>query len=194
MSKPITHTAHDDAPLSAARDPDATADAAAGIQTREGDSLIGRTVSINRPRSALYDAWRNFTLFPRFMENVQSVTRLDAKRSHWVVAAPGGQSVEWDSLIDEDRPGELISWHSEPGASVHHTGRVEFSEASSGRGTVVRLTLAYDPPLGAVGKVVAKLFQREPNIQARRELRRFKQLMETGEISTAQPPDAAPRA
>jgi uncharacterized membrane protein len=29
------------------------------------------------------------------------------------------------------------------------------------------------------------MFQREPAIQARRDLRRFKQLMETGEIATA---------
>jgi uncharacterized membrane protein len=58
----------------------------------------------------------------------------------------------------------------------------------------VTATLLYDPPVGAVGKLVAKLFQREPNIQTRRELRRFKQLMETGEISTAEPPAAAPRA
>ena len=47
------------------------------------------------------------------------------------------------------------------------------------------LTLTYDPPGGVVGKLVAKLFQRDPAIQARRNLRRLKQLMETGEVATA---------
>jgi uncharacterized membrane protein len=36
-----------------------------------------------------------------------------------------------------------------------------------------------------IGKVIAKVFQREPALQARRDLRRFKQLMETGEIAVA---------
>ena len=44
--------------------------------------------------------------------------------------------------------------------------------------------IAYDPPGGVIGELVAKLFQREPRIQTRRDLRRFKQLMETGEIAT----------
>jgi uncharacterized membrane protein len=47
------------------------------------------------------------------------------------------------------------------------------------------MTLLYDPPAGAIGRFVARLFQREPGIQARRDLRRFKQWMETGEIATA---------
>ena len=54
-----------------------------------------------------------------------------------------------------------------------------------GRGTWVSATILYDPPSGIIGKVVARMFQREPAIQARRDLRRFKQLMETGEIATS---------
>jgi len=121
------------------------------------------------------------------------VTVLDAARSHWVVKAPADSTVEWDSIITEDRPGELIAWTSAEGASVANSGRIEFRDSSNGRGTVVTVTIAYDPPLGAVGKMFAKLFQREPKIQARQDLRRFKQLMETGEIATSQPPYAAPR-
>ncbi len=77
---------------------------------------------------------------------------------------------------------------------MRNAGRIEFRDSTNGRGTVVTALVIYDPPGGALGKAVAKLFQREPNIQARRELRRFKQLMETGEISTSAPPSAAPRA
>ena len=64
-----------------------------------------------------------------------------------------------------------------------NSGRVEFRDAGQ-RGTVVTATITYDPPFGVVGKIIAKMFQREPAIQARRDLRRFKQLMETGEIAT----------
>ena len=151
----------------------------------ESEHVIGRTVTINRPRHELYAFWRDFRNLPRIMENIESVTELDERRSHWVVRAPAGQTVEWDSVIVEDIPDELISWQSEPGADITHSGRIDFRDARGGRGTLVSATIAYDPPAGAVGKLVAKLFQREPKIQARRDLRRFKQFMETGEIATA---------
>ena len=92
-----------------------------------------------------------------------------------------------------DVPGEVIAWQSTEDAPVPNSGRVTFRDAPGGRGTQVELRIAYDPPGGAVGQMAAKLFQREPNIQARRELKRFKQLMEAGEIATAEPGPAAPR-
>ena len=118
------------------------------------------------------------------MENVERIDVLDAARSHWVVKAPGGRTVEWDARITEEREGEVIAWTTEEGADVANSGRIEFRDAGA-RGTVVVATIAYDPPGGTIGKIVAKLFQREPAIQARRDLRRFKQLMETGEIATS---------
>jgi uncharacterized membrane protein len=151
----------------------------------EAQHFIGRTVTINRPRHELYAFWRDFGNLPRIMENIESVTELDERRSHWVVRAPAGQTVEWDSVIVEDIPDELISWQSDAGADITNSGRIDFRDAPGGRGTWVTATIAYDPPAGRVGKLVAKLFQREPKIQARRDLRRFKQFMETGEIATA---------
>ena len=88
------------------------------------------------------------------------------------------------TTITEDRPDEAIAWKSEPGSEITTEGRVEFIPAAPGRGTMVRLTMRYDPPGGIVGKGIAKLLQREPHIQARRDLRRFKSLMETGEVAT----------
>jgi uncharacterized membrane protein len=151
----------------------------------EAEELVGRTVTINRPRHELYAFWRNFGNLPRILENIESVTELDERRSHWVVRAPAGTTVEWDSEIVEDIPDELISWQSAPGADITNSGRIDFRDARGRRGTLVTATIAYDPPAGAAGKLVAKLFQREPQIQARRDLRRFKQFMETGEIATA---------
>lgn len=182
MTQPISHTAHGDAPLSTAKNPDTSA---LEVEASEGHELIGRTVTINRPREELYTFWRTLTNLPRFMENIESITVIDERRSHWVVSAPAGAKVEWDSVIVDDIPGELISWKSAEGADITHSGHVEFREARGGRGTEVTATILYDPPAGTLGKIIAKLFQKEPKIQARRDLRRFKQLMETGEISTS---------
>ena len=148
------------------------------------DHVVGRAVTINKPAAELYAYFRDFTKLGTFMENVVRVDVLDAQRSHWVVKAPAGKTVEWNARITEERDGELIAWASEEGADVPNAGRVEFRDAGL-RGTVVTATIAYDPPAGTVGRLIAKLFQREPAIQARRDLRRFKQLMETGEIATS---------
>jgi uncharacterized membrane protein len=193
MTSPISHTAHNDAPLSAAKNPNPMA-TPGELRPQTGDVLIGRSVTINRPRDELYSFWRDFNNLPRFMHNVQSVTVQDEHRSHWVIDAPAGKSVEWDSKITHDEPGRLIAWESLDGGSVRNSGQVEFLDSPDGRGTVVRVTLTYDPPGGSVGKLVAKIFQKEPKVQARQDLRRFKQLMETGEVATAHPQDAAPRA
>lgn len=153
-----------------------------------------RAVTINKPRQELYAFWRDFKNLERFMENVEKIEVLDQTRSHWTVSAPGGGSVEWDSLVVEDQPGRRIAWRSADGADIDNSGWIEFEDGPPGRGTVVRVEISYDPPGGTVGKLAAKVLQREPRIQARRELRRFKQLMETGEVATSKAPDAAPRA
>ena len=175
----------DDAPLSASKHNSAAVEAMTdSLLEKRGDSIVGRAVTINQPRAELFAYFRDFTNLPSFMDNVERIDVLDAKRSHWVVKAPGGKTVEWDSVITDEVDGEYIAWASEPGADIDNSGRVDFRDAGA-RGTVVTATLLYDPPAGVVGKLIAKLFQREPAIQARRDLRRFKQLMETGEVATA---------
>ncbi len=194
MAESISHTAHNDAPLSAAQSAKPESMDYPELDAHKGDKLVGRSVTINRPRDELYAFWRKFENLPLFMRNIRSVQVLEGGRSHWIVEAPAGKTVEWDSEITAEEPGQRIAWRSLEGASVRNSGQVEFRDSPDGRGTVVTVTLTYDPPLGSLGQLIAKLFQKEPKIQARQDLRRFKQLMETGEIATAQPPDAAPRA
>jgi uncharacterized membrane protein len=183
MAERTSRTRGADAPLSTARNPNP---AAAGLDVRDDDEvLVGRTVSIYRSRQELYDFWRDFRNLPLFMENIEAVEVMDGNLSHWVVRGPAGADLEWDSRITEDVPGEVIAWRSVEGASVDNSGRVEFRDSPNARGTIVSVTIAYDPPGGKLGKVFAKIFRREPAIQARHELRRFKQLMETGELPTS---------
>lgn len=165
----------------------------ADVEGDYGASSI-RAVMINRPRAELYAYWRDFSNLPTFMENVKSVETLEAGRTKWTIAGPAGHDVELVSDITEDVPGEKIAWTSSEGSDIDHEGWIAFKDNAFGRGTEVRVFISYDPPAGAIGKVVAKVLQREPRVQARRELRRFKQLMETGEVSTSKAPDAAPRA
>jgi uncharacterized membrane protein len=151
-------------------------------------ALVHGAVTVNAPRQAVYETWRDFSNLARFMENIERIEVRDAKTSHWVVKAPLGRTVEWDAVVTEDAPGERIAWETAPGADIKSFGWVEFRDAVGGRGTEVRARFAYKPPAGPLGRAVAKLAQREPNVQARRDLRRFKMFMEAGEIAVSHVP------
>lgn len=147
---------------------------------------VEKTVTINKSAEELYRFWHNFENLPTFMKHLKSVKVYNEKRSHWIANAPLGNSVEWDAEILEDRENEFISWASVEGADVDNSGFVRFKKAPVERGTEVKIVLEYNPPGGALGATVAKLFGEEPEQQIGDELRRFKMLMEAGEIATTE--------
>lgn len=160
-----------------------------GIQEALGvnkEIKVEKTVTINKPADELYRYWHNFEQLPTFMKHLKSVTVIDNKRSHWVANAPLDASVEWDADIIEDRENEFISWASVEGADVDNSGFVRFKPAPGNRGTEVKVVIEYAPPGGALTAAIAKLFGEEPNQQIGDDLRRFKMLMETGEIATTE--------
>ena len=147
---------------------------------------VEKSVIINRSPAELYRFWRNFENLPRFMNHLESVTVTDEKRSHWTAKAPAGRSVEWDAEIYNEKENEMIAWRTLEGADVASAGSVHFEPAAGGRGSVVRVVLKYDPPAGKLGAFVARLFGENPEQQIDEDLRRFKQLIETGEVSTTE--------
>ena len=110
------------------------------------------------------------------------------------VKAPAGRTVEWDAEVTEDRPDEAIGWKAAEGADIENSGTVRFEPGPAGRGTVVRVRLRYRPPAGALGAAVAKLFGEEPRQQAQEDLRRFKRVMEIGEVPTTEGQPAGRRS
>ena len=147
-------------------------------------AAVTRSVTIAKPAGEVYRFFRDFSNLPSFMRHVERIDVLDDKRSHWVVRAPLGRTVEWDAIVTDDRPDELIAWKSAEGADVRNTGAVEFLPAPGDRGTEVRATIAYEPPAGQAGRILAKLWGEEPGKQAHDDLRRLKQFLETGEVPT----------
>ncbi len=157
------------------------------VSVRGGHGIkVEKSVTINKSPAELYTFWRNFENLPRFMDHLESVKNAsaDGKRSHWVAKAPAGTTVEWDAEIYNEKENELIAWRSLEGSDVDNAGSVRFEQATGGRGTVVKVSLKYDPPGGIVGATIAKLFGEEPAQQIEEDLRRFKRMMEAGEIPT----------
>ena len=145
---------------------------------------VEESVTINRPVADVYRFWRNFENLPTFMKHLDSVAVREAGVSHWVACGPAGTKVEWDARIINDVENKVIGWQSLDGSTVATAGSVNFDE--SDRGTIVRVRLQYNPPAGKLGAALAWLFGEEPSIQVRDDLRRLKQLLETGEIATTE--------
>jgi len=166
-----------------------TADDAPGFTGRRGFGaydVVGRTVTIARPREELFAFWKDFANLSTFMENIVSVRPTGADgRAVWTILAPAGRTVEVETEVVKEEPGKLIAWRSIPGSQIDTEGRVSFTDAPGDRGTRVSVRVAYKPPAGELGRMVAKLFMREPAVQARHDLKRFKMLMEAGEIATS---------
>jgi uncharacterized membrane protein len=142
---------------------------------------VKKAVTINKSPAELYSFWRNFENLPQFMTHLESVKTTGEKTSHWVATAPLGTTVEWDAEITSEQENSRIGWKSIEGSEIPNSGVVEFLPTTN-RGTEVKVTLTYEPPAGYIGSLIAKLFGEEPNQQVTDDLRRFKQLMESGTI------------
>jgi uncharacterized membrane protein len=138
-------------------------------------------IQVGRPRSEVYAFWRDLTNLPQFMKHIKSVDVLDSKRSHWVAEGPAGTSVEWDAEIINEIPNQLIGWRSIKGSTVDSAGSVRFKDTRSG-GTEIIVEFQYNPPAGAAGTMVTKLFGRNPQEDLQADLRRLKHHLERAEV------------
>ena len=138
---------------------------------------IEQAVTIHRVRGELFRFWRQFDNLPRFMDNLESVTVLDSRRSHWVAKGPVGTRVEWDAEIHDEIADQLIAWRSLPGAGVDQAGSVRFSPTVDGQ-TEVRVVMRYAAPGRKAGDALARILGDDPERQIADDLRRFKQVME----------------
>jgi uncharacterized membrane protein len=152
---------------------------------------ITQSLTINKPRQELYQFWRQLENLPRFMQYLEEVKQTGAMRSHWVARIPKDLiykkklgTIGWDANIVQEEENVRIAWRSLPGSDVENAGEVHFTDAPANRGTVVRATISYRPPAGAAGKMAAKILNPAFAGLVRQDMRRFKRLMEAGEIPT----------
>ncbi|HYE04136.1 MAG TPA: SRPBCC family protein [Planctomycetota bacterium] len=147
---------------------------------------VERSLQIARPAEELYAYWRELSNLPEFMHYLERVEVIDDRRSHWVAKPLTGlgDELSWDAEITADEPGARIAWRSLPGSTIASLGEVRFARALGDRGTDIRVTMEYVPPAGRLGHWVAKMLGTDPRKRMQDDLRRFKQLMELGEIPT----------
>lgn len=153
-----------------------------GHTQNSGSTHVTKSVTVNRSTEEVYSYWHDFANFPRFMQHLESVSMTGERRSRWRAHGPAGSIVEWEADTVQDEPNRLISWRAVEGSDVRNSGTVRFEAGPNGKGTVVRVELDYDPPGGMIGAAAAKLMWKSPDQMLEDDLRRFKQIMETGEV------------
>lgn len=164
----------------------AVVDVYAGVrsrrQKRKNTLELTATTTVRRDAADVYDYWRQLENLPSFMAHLEEVRVIDASRSHWRASAPFGKPIEWDAEIVDDQRGQRISWRSVDRPDVPNEGSVTFTPAPGGRGTEVHVSMSYTVPGGKLGEAVARYFGEDPHQQLDDDLRRFKQVLETGEV------------
>lgn len=146
--------------------------------------FVRDSVTIARPRSEVYAFWRDLSNLSRFMKHVKSITAVSERESLWTASLPPFGEYEWNAEIIADVPGERIAWQSLPGSDVDTNGEVRFVDTTGDRGTEVHVRFEYRPPAGRAGLALGHFITPEIEQLIREDVRRFKSLMETGEIPT----------
>jgi uncharacterized membrane protein len=152
-----------------------------GVSAQARNVNVRASITIRREPSDVYRFCRELSNLPLFMRHLSSVTESDGHAS-WRARGPLGKELEWEAEIVADRPNERLAWRSLEGVPLPNHGSLELRRASRGRGTEVHLELGFEPPFGSLGARVARLFEGIPEQQIKTDLRRLKQLLETGEI------------
>jgi uncharacterized membrane protein len=166
-------------------------------QARDGAAqrqFARANVLVNCEPSRAYEFWRRFENLPQFMHHLHSVNVLDNSRSRWTAYGPANSLIEWTAEIVAERENEIIAWRSIEGSEIQVDGSVEFRSAPGNRGTFVDATIQYRPPAGALGDKIAKIFGKDPAFLMEQDLRRFKALIEAGEIPTVEGQSHGPRS
>jgi uncharacterized membrane protein len=148
----------------------------------DNENVVAAVVTVNRPVEEAYNFWKDPRNYAQFMDQLESVNPTTSGQSHWKIKAPPGLSVEFDAQVVQDIPNQLIRWSSIDNANVDSTGTVRFRPAPGNRGTIVSLDVEYKPKGGPLGARIGKLFSAIPKTQMQNDLRRFKQLIEIGEV------------
>jgi uncharacterized membrane protein len=168
--------------------------ARANSMTATKQRLAAASVIVNASASEVYRFWSDLENLPRFMHHLHSVVRSGERRTKWIAYGPANSKVEWTAEIVAERENEIIAWRSVEDSQLQVDGSVEFRPATGNRGTIIDATILYRPPAGAAGNIAAKLFGKDPGFLMEQDLRRFKALIETGEIPTTVGQSHGPRS
>jgi uncharacterized membrane protein len=154
------------------------------------DAAARAAVTISRSTEELRALWLQPDTQSRIWAHFADVSASDARTAEWVAHGPAGGEYRWRTEVDDSVTNE-VRWSALEGADVANAGTLLFRPAPGDRGTELHLDVRFDPPGGAVGEAVSKLFHIVPREIVLTALYRFRALALTGEIPITDPQPAA---
>jgi len=139
---------------------------------------VCKNLYIDAPVARVFATLATHENWPLLMRHVRHARALGSGRSHWIVAGPAGIFLEWDSEMTLCQPNEVLAWRTVKSSAVAHAGVLRFEPA--GRGTRLDLQMTYDPPGGAVGYALARLFSTDAQTEIDQDLLQLKSFLEAG--------------
>lgn len=143
---------------------------------------VATAITVQAPSRRVYEALANAQTLPRFVESFAEIDVQDQRLTRWTVTLPGGMPLHWDVELTEEAPGERIAWRTREGSAFPASGQIDLRPSPANQGTEVRFTAAFDPPGGELGAKIGDLFTGAIGTKIHNDLRRFKQLIDLGEI------------
>lgn len=138
---------------------------------------ITTSLTVDKPVSEVYNAWRQLENLPLFMKHLNKVNVINDTTSEWKAKIPGRMgTVNWKAEILMDEPNQLLSWHSLPNSTINNAGKVRFN--SNGTTTEIEVTISYHAPLGKAGELTAKLFTPMFKNMLKKDIEGFKEYIE----------------
>ncbi|HWC15481.1 MAG TPA: SRPBCC family protein, partial [Terriglobales bacterium] len=166
----------------------------ATLEDADQEWYVETSFAINCSAGQAFRYWRNFENLPRFMRNLESVQVKDDRHSEWRAVGRMGKDIHWRAEVVDEKENEWIVWRSLEGSDIDCRGSVHFHTAVGDRGIIVTASIECRPPAGALGKAVALLSGKNPEFMIKEDLRRFKALMEAGEVPTIEGQTHGPRS
>ncbi|MCU4752932.1 SRPBCC family protein [Halobacteria archaeon AArc-curdl1] len=149
-----------------------------------GGRTVERSITVGTSAAELFERWIEPSTVTQVFGPVVEISPEESTVWTWRIDGPFGWHRTWRTEVVESEPGEFLRWETHDDALVDGWGTVRFRRAPGERGTEVTLRLNVDPPGGALGNMLVERAGFIPEILATKALRRFKSLVETGEVPT----------
>jgi uncharacterized membrane protein len=151
------------------------------LLSRNGEATIQiqKTVHVLAPIEEVFTFLTRFSNLPRFMSHLREIQDVGNGRYRWTAEGPGHVPVTWESEISKLVPNQLVEWRSLPGSMIVNHGKMRFDPDPDG-GTRISVQMAYSPPGGMAGHLVARLFGADPKREMDDDFVRLKSLLELG--------------
>jgi uncharacterized membrane protein len=158
------------------------------IFPEEAESKRPSSDTINKPLAFVSAILHDLRNFPQFFENLEKIETVKGSTSKWFFRGKDDffneDEISMDLKFQSLNAEKTLVWKTEDTAGFDYTIAIHLEPAQANRGTVVRIMTSYDSKTSEILSKVEKLFGKDANVMAKKNLQRLKAFCETGHVPT----------